>query len=158
RATLILILLYALLEWAEYSIPMWYRTGHEYEALMGVLFGPFWYVFWIVHVLFGMLIPVLLLWLAPQRPRLVGLAGALTAASFLAVRLNLVIPSQVQPQLQGLLDAYQDARLRFEYLPVAAGYALQTFDTGSHDVMIQPFWLIDQGVRRELRMVVALPK
>lgn len=117
RATLVLILLYALLEWAEFSIPLWYGVGHEYEALMGVLFGPFWYVFWIVHVLFGMLIPALLLWRLPQRPRVVGLAGLLTAGAFLAVRLNLVIPSQVQPQLKGLINAYQDARLRFEYVP-----------------------------------------
>lgn len=48
--------------------------------------------------------------------------------------------------------------LRFEYLPVAADYALQTFDTGTHSVMVQPFWRMDAGVRREFRMVVALPK
>lgn len=148
RATLILILLYALLEWAEYSIPMWYRTGHEYEALMGVLFGQFWYVFWIIHVLFGMLIPVLLLWLAPQRPQLVGLAGALTAASFLAVRLNLVIPSQVQPQLQGLLDAYQDARLRFEYVPSFFEWSVLAFTiaVGAALIYLSDRWLIKREV------------
>lgn len=117
RVTLVFILLYALLEWAEYSIPLWYGVGHEYEALVGVLFGQFWYVFWIFHVLAGMVIPLLLLWLAPNHPRLVGVAGLLVAVSFLSARLNLVIPSQVQPQLQGLLDAYQDARLTFAYMP-----------------------------------------
>lgn len=48
--------------------------------------------------------------------------------------------------------------LRFDYLPVAADYALQTFDTGTHQVMVQPFWRMDAGVRREWRMVVALPQ
>lgn len=117
RVTLGFIALYALLEWAEYSIPMWYQTGHEYEALMAVLFGEFWYVFWIIHILIGMLIPTVIFLFMSHYPRLVGLGGALAAASFLAVRLTLVIPSQVQPQMQGLLNAYQDNRLTYSYLP-----------------------------------------
>lgn len=48
--------------------------------------------------------------------------------------------------------------LRFDYLPIAADYTLQTFDTGTHSVMVQPFWRVDADIRREFRMVVALPK
>ncbi len=148
RVTLILILLYALLEWAEYSIPLWYQVGHEYEALMGVLFGEFWYVFWIFHVLLGLVIPALLLSFAPQRPRLVGLAGLLAASTFLAARLNLVIPSQVQPQLKGLLNAYQDTRLRFEYAPSLFEWSVLAFTIalGAALIYLGDRWFIKREV------------
>jgi protein NrfD len=117
RTVLTLIAAYAVLELAEFSIPLWYGVGPEFDAVMGILTGPFWYVYWIAHIGLGVLIPAALLIAYPGRPGLVGLAGALIAVTFLAVRLNLVIPSQTHPQLAGLVNAYRDARLDFAYLP-----------------------------------------
>ncbi len=127
RIMLGLLVLYLILEWAEYSIPMWYQVGHEYEALMGVLFGPFWYVFWVFHLLLGMLVPMLLLALLPRNPLATGAAGFLAASMFLAVRLNLVIPSQVQPQLEGLVNAYRDRRLGYSYIPTLFEWSVVAF-------------------------------
>jgi protein NrfD len=124
RATLTLIAGYAILELAEFSIPLWYRVGPEYDAVMGILTGPYWYVYWIVHLALGVAIPAVLLIAFPRRPGLVGLAGALTAITFFAVRLNLVIPSQTHPQLAGLVNAYRDARLDFAYLPTAFEWSI----------------------------------
>mgnify|MGYP005848770349 CR=1 FL=1 len=127
RMTLGLAVLYLILEWAEYSIPMWYQVGHEFEALMGVLFGPFWFVFWIFHLLLGMAVPIFLLVRYPRNPVAVGWAGFWAASMFLAVRLNLVVPSQVQPQLEGLVSAYRDHRLTYSYFPSLFEWSVVAF-------------------------------
>ena len=120
RIVLALVLLDVILEWAEYSIPMWYGVGTEFDLLKNVLFGPYWYVFWIAHMLFGVAIPVALLTIYRRRPWAIALAGALIAVTFFAVRLNLVIPGLVTPELRGLETAYLDPitnRLSYGYLP-----------------------------------------
>lgn len=117
-----------LLEWAEYSIPMWYGVGQEYTRLVYVLFGPYWYVYWGVHVLLGVAVPVLMLWRS-RNPFTIGAAGGLIAATYFAERLNLVIPGLVFPELKGLESAYLSHRLSYGYFPslfewqVAAGVA-----------------------------------
>jgi len=121
KVVLGLLLLDLLLEWAEYSIPMWYGIGAEYDKLMYVLFGPFWWNFWIIHGLLGVLAPlVLLVWY--RKPLGIALASLLITITFFAVRLNLVIPGLVFPELRGLERSYTDPippinRLSFDYLP-----------------------------------------
>lgn len=127
RITLGVGLAYFLLEWAEFSVPMWYAIGPEYQQLKGVLFGRFWYVFWVVHALFGVAIPVLLLVRRPSVPTAVGGASLLVVVTFLAVRLNLVIPAQVTPRLKGLEQSYRDLRLSFEYVPSLFEWQLLVF-------------------------------
>ncbi|WP_337845207.1 NrfD/PsrC family molybdoenzyme membrane anchor subunit [Thermus sp.] len=122
RIVLGLVLFDLLLEWAEYSIPMWYGVGSEYKLLTYVLFGPYWYVYWIFHVLLGVAIPVWLLATRSSSPRAVALASILVAVTFFAVRLNLVIPGLITPELRGLERSYQDPiapfnRLSYAYFP-----------------------------------------
>ena len=117
RVVLGLLAFDTVLEWAEYSIPMWYGVGSAYQQLMNVLFGPEWWVFWLVHIAVGVAVPAVLLLAAPRNPVAVGLAGWAVAVSFLAVRLNMVIPALVQPELQGLQWSYHDSRLVFNYMP-----------------------------------------
>ncbi|GAB6166346.1 polysulfide reductase NrfD [Thermostilla marina] len=116
-----------LLEWAEFSIPLWYAVGSENAPIYMVLFGKFWYVFWIVHLLLGAAIPLVLL-LAKPGSRVASLVGGgLIALTFLAVRLNIVIPAQVVPQLEGLQNAFIDKRLRFEYVPSVFEWSMVAF-------------------------------
>jgi protein NrfD len=112
-----LVLLYLMFEWAEFSIPMWYGIGPEYDLMMEVLFGRFWYVFWVFHILLGSLIPLALLLALRTRPWALAAAGLLIAVTFFAVRLNIVIPAFVDPNLAELQHTFQDARLSFSYLP-----------------------------------------
>lgn len=114
-----LVLFDVLLEWAEYSIPMWYGVGSEYELMRNVLFGHFWFVYWILHVLLGVLVPVALL-ARSRSPAAIASATGLIAVTFFAVRLDLVIPGLIVPELQGLQSAYLDPighRLSYTYLP-----------------------------------------
>ncbi len=119
RIVLVLVLIEFVLEWAEFSIPSWYQIGSAYELIRYVLFGPYWYVFWLVHLLAGVFVPVLLL-ARTRGPGIVGLSAALVAVTFFAVRLNLVIPGLITPELRGLEQAYSDPignRLTFAYMP-----------------------------------------
>ena len=119
RVTLALALVYGLLEWSEYSIPLWYGVGdvRDIQALSAILFGQYWYVFWVFQIALGLAVPILLLLLFSRRPLAIGVAGAVVSFTFIGVRLNFVVPAFVAPQLQGLSAAYLDPRLVFEYLP-----------------------------------------
>ena len=116
-----------LLEFAEYTIPMWYGIGPEHELLKAVLFGRFWWMFWGLHILLGSAIPLYLLLSRGDSPRAVGWAGALIALTFMAVRLNIVVPGLIEPQLRGLEHAYRDARLTFAYVPSLMEWEVSVF-------------------------------
>ena len=112
-----LLLFDLMLEFAEFSIPMWYGIGPEYALMTEILFGYFWWVFWIVHLVIGSAIPVFLILKFGDKPWANGLAGFLIATMFLAVRLNVVIPGLIEPSLKLLESSFVDRRLKFEYLP-----------------------------------------
>ncbi len=116
-----------LLEWAEFSTPMWYGIGPEGELAREVLFGQYWWAFWVMHIALGSLIPVILLLIRPATRSAYGIAGALIVLTFMTVRINLVIPGQVTPALRGLADAYQDHRLVFDYAPSAFEWSVVAF-------------------------------
>jgi molybdopterin-containing oxidoreductase family membrane subunit len=117
RVVLGLLLFDLLLEWAEFSIPLWYGVGPDYVLVTRVLFSEFWWVFWGLHILLGSAVPIGLLVARGRQPWAVGLAGLLVATTFLAVRLNLVIPGLIEPNLRELETAFRDHRLLFHYVP-----------------------------------------
>lgn len=117
RVTLGLLCFNLLLEWAEVSVPLWGNVATETAGLKLVLFGPFWWVFWVLHLLLGTLVPLGLLLRAPADPKRAGLAGALIAVLFMSVRLNVVIPGLAVPLLPGLEAAVQHPRLTTFYVP-----------------------------------------
>jgi molybdopterin-containing oxidoreductase family membrane subunit len=117
RFTLGLLLFYLLLEWAEFSLGIYGQLPEESSVYQEILSGQYWWVFWLVHIIIGAVIPIALLTQRGRSVLPVGLAGALIAGSFVAVRLNVVIPGLIRPQLEGLETAYVDDRLSFAYFP-----------------------------------------
>lgn len=117
RILLGLLAVYAVLEWAEVSVTGYAAIPSHTASLELVLFGPYWWVFWFVHLGLGMALPILLLSLRGRSPRAVALAGALVAVTFLAVRLNIVVPGLAVEELEGLERAFVHPRLSFDYLP-----------------------------------------
>ncbi len=117
RITLGLLALYALMVWAEYSITLYAAIPASSRPLYQVLGGPYPWVFWVFQVLLGTLVPAVILLARPRSVGWVGTAAFLVAASFLATRLNIVIPGLVEPQLPGLDRAYIDSRLTYQYFP-----------------------------------------
>ena len=117
RMTLGLLLVYLLLEWAEFSIALYGQVPGQSSPYREIISGQYWWVFWLIHIVAGSIIPIMLLTQLARSVTWVGLAGALIAGSFIAVRLNVVIPGLVTPQLEGLESAYVDSRLSFTYFP-----------------------------------------
>lgn len=106
-----------ILELVEIMVPLWGNLEYHTASLKLVLFGQYWYVFWIFHLFLGSLIPLALLSFKGRDTKSVSIAGFLIASTFLSVRLNIVIPAQVVPELKGLESAFIEPRLMFNYLP-----------------------------------------
>lgn len=154
RITLGLLLFDLLLEWAEISVPWWGGMAEDVGGLKLMLFGPFWWVFWIAHLLLGSLVPAWLLIRSPSDPRRSGLAGALIALLFMSVRLNIVIPGLAVPILPGLEGAIQSPRLTTFYVPslhewlVLAGVvALGILMFGLARKFLRPFGSVEEVSR-----------
>ncbi len=117
KITLGLLLLDVLLEWAEYSVGLWNAVPSEAASLKLILFGPYWWVFWFIHLGLGVVVPLLLLSIKPKSVTAVSVAGFLIAFTFISVRLNIVIPGLAVPELEGLKHAFTGPGLRFDYFP-----------------------------------------
>jgi len=117
RITLGLLALDLLFEWAEISINLYASIPAAAGAYRESLFGAHWWLFWLVHLLLGSVLPILLLVFRSRSVRAVGLAGFLIAITFLAVRIDIVVPGQLIPEIRGLETAYQEAGLSFQYVP-----------------------------------------
>lgn len=86
-----------------------------YRAMM---FGPFWYVFWVGQLLLGALIPLTLIFnkYTGKISGWVGAASALIVLGIVGVRLNIVIPPFTVPLMPGVDTAYPLARFAvFEF-------------------------------------------
>jgi len=104
---------------SDLVVPIWYGTDPTGTAITNeVLFGQYWYVFWIFEVLLGFIVPgILLSSRFRDRPVIVGIGGAFAGIFYFAVRLVEVIPAYSVPEIPGLQSAYIDPRLIDTYTP-----------------------------------------
>ncbi|OGX23621.1 MAG: hypothetical protein A3J51_06800 [Omnitrophica WOR_2 bacterium RIFCSPHIGHO2_02_FULL_45_21] len=116
RLILGLLIVNITLEAAILVVPLWGQVAYHIEAVKLVLFGPFWWVFWLVHIGMGSVIPLFLLLEKPNLTKL-SFASGLIALTFMSVRLNIVIPALAIPELKGLESAFIEKRLMFSYVP-----------------------------------------
>jgi molybdopterin-containing oxidoreductase family membrane subunit len=119
------LFVYAALEWAELSVNLW-SPAHADESIDLILYGPYWWVFWIVHLALGMVLPLLLLMFSRSR-RVWAIASVLVAVTFLAARLNVLIPGQAVPELRGLESAFSHPRLTYVYDATPMEYLVGCF-------------------------------
>ena len=120
-----LLLLDVLLEWAEYSIGLYSAVPADVASMKLVLFGPYAWVFWGVHIGLGVLVPLGLMLFQPKSSFWVAVAGLLIAVTFFTVRLNIVIPGLAVPELNGLADAFTGPGLSFDYIPTLTEWLVQ---------------------------------
>lgn len=119
-----LLLAVVVLEWAEYSTGLYAGIPAKAESLRVILFGPFWWVFWFIHLGLGVIVPLLLLGFIGHRANGLATAGALVAFTAIASKLNLVIPALVVPEFEGLKTAFTGLGLTFEYFPTLSEWLL----------------------------------
>jgi protein NrfD len=117
RITLGLLAIYLIMVWAEYSITFYADIPASSEPIYQVLGGPYPWVFWVFQVGLGAVVPIVMMSMRPRSVLWVGVAGFLIAATFLATRLNIVIPGLIEPQIEGLETAFVEGRLSYDYFP-----------------------------------------
>jgi protein NrfD len=119
------LLLYFFFEFAEFSIALW-NPASDAPAIDLVLWGPYWWVFWVVHVTIGGVVALALL-LRSRRRDLWFAGAALIAVAFVSTRLNVLIPGQAVGEIEHLQDAFFHERLQYVYDATAMEYLVALF-------------------------------
>jgi molybdopterin-containing oxidoreductase family membrane subunit len=98
-------------------------------ALYLTLFGPFWWVYWVFHIGMGVILPLILLLTPTQRARRIGVAAGLLIATYIAVPLNIVIPTQlaIEAVEKNLIIAFQGPGLKAYYFPTLSEWLVTLF-------------------------------
>jgi molybdopterin-containing oxidoreductase family membrane subunit len=112
-----LLAIFLLLEVLQIFVGYYGGTLPTTTSLNLILVGPYWWVFWIIHLVLGGIIPLYLLITRHGDSRAVALACFLIVITFVAVRLNFLIPDQAVYKLQGLDHAFYSSRLSTSYAP-----------------------------------------
>lgn len=121
---LLLVKLYFM--WADYSQTIYGGVPMNVEAVNDVLFGDYWWAFWILQILIGSLIPLVVL----TQPRLVrnrmvaGWMGILLLVGYAVARGLIIFPALTVPELTLLTEAFSGPHLTFEYFPSAMEWAV----------------------------------
>jgi molybdopterin-containing oxidoreductase family membrane subunit len=112
--------------WADYSQSIYGNVPQNVEAVNQVLYGPYWWAFWIVQVLIGSIIPIVVLsrhkW--AENPRIAGTMGLLVLIGFGVARANIVFPALTVPELDALTTAFSGPHLSFAYFPSLMEWAV----------------------------------
>lgn len=124
RLTLSAMLVLIVLELAEYSTAFYAGIPAKVDGIQTIMFGRFWWVFWILHIGLGLLIPLIFMVFAPENQTGLTISSGLIVATSLATKLNLIIPSLVVPEFEELRDAFTGPGLNFHYFPTPTEWLL----------------------------------
>jgi molybdopterin-containing oxidoreductase family membrane subunit len=117
KVILFLLIVFLALEGLQFFVGYQTATLDVVTSLDLIVKGPNWWVFWIVHLLIGSLIPLLLLVFRAGDVKSVALACFLIFITFAAVRYSFVIPDLAVYKLEGLEATFSHPRLSTEYVP-----------------------------------------
>jgi molybdopterin-containing oxidoreductase family membrane subunit len=112
--------------WTDFSQSMYGNVPQNVEAVRAVLFGPYWWSFWIIQILIGTLLPILIL-VQPRLARSSGWAGwmgALVLVGFAVARANIVFPALTVPELEALTTSFTGPHLTYNYFPSLMEWAV----------------------------------
>jgi len=112
-----LLILFLALEVMQFSVGYVSAKPNLVAVLDYILAGPSWWVFWIVHLSIGSLIPLAMLIFSGGDPKKVAVAAFLIVITFVAVRYDFVVPEFSVYPLDGLQSAFVHPRLSTAYSP-----------------------------------------
>ena len=103
----------------EFLIGLYGDIPQHVAAYRLIAFGPFWWVFWILQLGLGAVVPLtLIFWRRTNRSiAWMAFAGFLIVVGIFGVRLNIVIPPLSVPPFHGYVEAYNSPRLTTYYFP-----------------------------------------
>ncbi len=121
---LLLVKLY--FTWADFSQSIYGNTPMNIEAVNQVLFGPYWWAFWILQMVIGTLIPIIVL----TQPKLAkhngwaGWMGLCLLIGYAVARGLIIFPALTVPEFKELTTAFHDVHLSFDYFPSLMEWAV----------------------------------
>ena len=104
---------------ADFTQSLYGGAPDNVKAVQSVISGPYWFSFWIIQIVIGILIPLIVL-VQPKLAKndfIAGLMGVFLLIGYAAARLLIVVPGQVAPMLPGLAEAFSGPKLTFDYTP-----------------------------------------
>jgi molybdopterin-containing oxidoreductase family membrane subunit len=117
RVVLLILISFVFLEALQFFVGYQSKVTGIVTSLDLIAFGSYWWAFWIVHLVIGSAIPAFLLIMYPEDSKMVAYACFLIMITFLAVRLNYLIPDMAVYKLEGLQNTFFHHRLRTDYVP-----------------------------------------
>jgi len=117
QVILYLLAIFLLLEVLLFFVGYQSKVTGIVTSLNLIVFGRQWWTFWIIHLFFGTLIPLILLIKYGDAPRAVAWACFLIVVTFVTVRFNFLIPDLAIYKLDGLEYTFFHRRLRTHYIP-----------------------------------------
>lgn len=104
---------------SEILVAFYGNIPHEIISWKLMLFGPSWWIFWVIQVGLGIVAPIVLVAHPVTKKSVVGLglAGLLVILGIVAVRYNIVIPALLVPAFENLDKAYYHPRFALGYSP-----------------------------------------
>jgi molybdopterin-containing oxidoreductase family membrane subunit len=118
-ALVVLLLAKAYFMWVDYSQVLYSGVPDAVAVAELILFGPYWWAFWILQLLLGIIVPIIIL-LGPARyrpPIVAGIAGILVLVGLAVGRTAIIFPALSIPDLEGLAEAFHGPHLNYDYVP-----------------------------------------
>ncbi len=112
--------------WADFSQSIYGGVPMNVEAVNQVLFGEYWWAFWLLQILIGSLIPIVVL----TQPKLAkqgkwaGWMGLFLLIGYAVARGLILFPALTIPELEQLTTAFHDLHLSFDYFPSMMEWAV----------------------------------
>jgi molybdopterin-containing oxidoreductase family membrane subunit len=131
-ATVVLAVIKLYFLWADFSQSMYGNVPQNIQAVRSVLYGPYWWSFWIVQILVGTLLPIFFL-VQPKYAKHNGWAGwmgVLVLLGYAVARANIVFPALTVPEIEALTTAFGGPHLTFAYFPSLMEWAVTLGLTG----------------------------
>ena len=130
--TVILMVVKLYFIWADYSQSMYGNVPMNVEAIRQILFGQYWWAFWIAQLLIGSLIPIVIL---SQRKFAehngwAGWMGLLVLMGYAFARGLIIFPALTVPELGALTSAFSGPHLSFDYFPSLMEWAVTSGTIG----------------------------
>ena len=121
---MVLVKLYFM--WADYSVSVYGNVPQNVAAVREVLFGPYWWAFWILQLLIGTFIPlvVLLQKRLVEKTLLIGWMGVFLLVGYAVARGLIIFPALTIPEIESLATAFGGPHLTFDYFPSSVEWAV----------------------------------
>jgi molybdopterin-containing oxidoreductase family membrane subunit len=125
-ASVVLLVVKLYFMWADYSQSIYGGVPMNVQSVNQVLFGEYWWAFWILQIFIGTLIPIVIL-VQPRFARHNGWAGwmgLLILIGYAVARGLIIFPGLTVPELEQLVTAFSGPHLSFQYFPSLMEWAV----------------------------------